>query len=221
MANVCWRLLEQAGAAQLARDVLELLAALGGEVDEHVGLAGLVAEAGARARDGVAGHGRRQLVHEPLLGARCCRVRRALATSAVGTWSTSRPWCAARRSRPWRRPGCSSALSAASLRRRRDRRAGDAASSLKNCSWAVLPMVASGLFGVLDAGQRDRDLVAALLLDLRLGDAQAVDAAVEDADRLVELRRRRRLAVRRLWPCRRPAGRPGGRGRGGSSCPAG
>ena len=77
------------------------------------------------------------------------------------------------------------------------------------------------LLGVLDAGQGDRDLVAALLLDGRLGDAEAVDAAVEDADRLVELRLGRRLALRRSWPCTRPPGRPAGRDRAASSRSAG
>ena len=41
MANVCG-VLEEAGAVQLAGDLLELLAAVAGEVDEHVGLVALL-----------------------------------------------------------------------------------------------------------------------------------------------------------------------------------
>ena len=41
---------------------------------------------------------------------------------------------------------------------------------------------------VLDAGERDRDLVAGLLADLRLTHAELVDARADDRDRLVDLR---------------------------------
>ena len=40
---------------------------------------------------------------------------------------------------------------------------------------------------VLDAGERDRDLVAGLLADLRLAHAELVDARADDRDRLVDL----------------------------------
>ena len=42
---------------------------------------------------------------------------------------------------------------------------------------------------VLDAGERDRDAVARLLADLRLGDAEGVDAVPHDRDGLRHLRR--------------------------------
>ena len=48
---------------------------------------------------------------------------------------------------------------------------------------------------VVDAGQLDDDLVAALLADLRLGDAGAVDAIVDDRDRVVETGLVDRLAL--------------------------
>ena len=46
---------------------------------------------------------------------------------------------------------------------------------------------------ILDAGERDRDLVAGLLADLRLTHAELVDARADDRDRLVDLILRRRV----------------------------
>ncbi len=58
------------------------------------------------------------------------------------------------------------------------------------------------LLGVLDARDLDRDLVAALLPDLRLGDAEPVDAVAKDLDRtgevgLLQLAVRRRHRLKR------------------------
>ena len=74
-----------------------------------------------------------------------------------------------------------------------------------------------GALLVVDAGQLDDDLVAALLADLRLGDADAVDAVVDDRRPIVEDLPRRRPGPSRAAPSGPPRGRPGGRGRASAS----
>ena len=64
-------------------------------------------------------------------------------------------------------------------------------------SFAVWPIRSRRALLVVDAGQLDDDLVAALLADLRLGDAGAVDSIVDDRDRVVEAGLVDRLALLR------------------------
>ena len=59
-----------------------------------------------------------------------------------------------------------------------------------------MPTCCLRALGVLDAGEADRDLVAAEPLDLGLGDAERVDALAHDVDRAVD-RLGRDLALRR------------------------
>ncbi len=58
-------------------------------------------------------------------------------------------------------------------------------------------MILAAASGSLTPGQRDRDLILALRADLRLGDAEAVDAVAHDRDRAVE------VLLRQLAPLRR------------------
>ena len=53
-----------------------------------------------------------------------------------------------------------------------------------------LPDQLGGLLGIRDARQLDDDLVRALLAELRLGDAELVDAVPHDVDGAIEVVRR-------------------------------
>ena len=59
-------------------------------------------------------------------------------------------------------------------------------------------MIDAACSRVVHAGELDDDLVAALLADLRRGDAELVDAVAHDRDRAVEVGRGQLVAVRRL-----------------------
>ena len=58
-------------------------------------------------------------------------------------------------------------------------------------------MILSDPVGVVDPGERDHDLVVALLADLRLGDAELVDPVAEDLERAVEVGLLQRPVLRR------------------------
>ena len=67
----------------------------------------------------------------------------------------------------------------------------------KSSSWAVLPMIFAAASGSLTPGSWIVIWSLALRPDLRLGDAEAVDAVAHDRDRAVEIFLRELAALRR------------------------
>src|SRR5262249_23501349 len=70
-----------------------------------------------------------------------------------------------------------------------DRRAGERSLQVVELQLGGLADDCGSLGGIVDAGELDHDLVRPLLADLRLGDAELVDALAHDRDRAVERRR--------------------------------
>ena len=82
-------------------------------------------------------------------------------------------------------------------RARVDRRRDEVRLEIEQLELSGLADDLGGRGRVLDAGELDRDLVGALRPDLRLGDAELVDAGAHDRDRAVEVFLRELAVVRR------------------------